>query len=75
MAVLIRSPYFRKMISNLRLHLDHTRRVMNLGLGTYNGQKSSWNEHCVNLELLSYVHKIFSNNTTKYPMAVEVIVV
>jgi hypothetical protein len=55
--VLIRSPYFRKMISDLRLHLDHTKRVMNLGLGTYNEQKSSWNEQRIDLELLSYVHK------------------
>lgn len=44
MMVLIRSPYFRKMISDLRLHLDHTKRIMNLGLGTYNEQKSSWND-------------------------------
>ena len=33
MMVIIRSTYFRKMISDLRLHLDHTKRVMNLGLG------------------------------------------
>ena len=44
MMVLIRSPYFRKMISDLRLHLDHTKKVKNLGLGTYNEQKSSWND-------------------------------
>ena len=43
-AVLVRTPYLRKIISDLRLHLDHTKRVMNLGLGTYNEQKSSWND-------------------------------
>jgi hypothetical protein len=65
MMVLIRSPYFRKMISDLRLHLNHTRRVKNLGLGTYNEQKSSWNEQRIDLELLSYVHKDFLKKYNK----------
>jgi hypothetical protein len=67
MAILIRSPYFRKMISDLRLHLDHTKRVMNLGLVTYNEQKSSWNEQRIDLELLSYVHKDFLKKYNKIP--------
>lgn len=57
MMVLIRSPYFRKMISDLRFHLDHTKRVMNLGLGDIQWAEVILERQHIDLELLSYVHK------------------
>jgi hypothetical protein len=48
---------------------------MNLGLETYNEQRSSWNEQLIDLELLCYVHIDFLKKYNKIPNVVELIVV